>query len=76
MLQSGEACIRNDFYSCTIKYFLKTSYLNTDSFSYPVEELKRLWKLLLLNQFHDVIPGSCINEASDQIKMHCRPITS
>lgn len=27
---------------------------------YPHEELVRLWKLLLLNQFHDVLPGSSI----------------
>ncbi|XP_041651823.1 alpha-mannosidase 2C1 [Cheilinus undulatus] len=33
------------------------------SFSYPVEKLQELWRLLLLNQFHDVIPGSCIELA-------------
>ena len=27
---------------------------------YPQAELYRLWKLLLLNQFHDVLPGSSI----------------
>jgi alpha-mannosidase len=27
---------------------------------YPREELDRLWKLLLLNQFHDILPGSSI----------------
>ncbi|RVE71820.1 hypothetical protein OJAV_G00055550 [Oryzias javanicus] len=30
------------------------------TFSYPQEKLQQLWRLLLLNQFHDVIPGSCI----------------
>ncbi|KAJ2115674.1 Glycoside hydrolase, 38 vacuolar alpha mannosidase [Coemansia sp. RSA 922] len=30
-------------------------------FSYPSDELTRLWKLVCLNQFHDVIPGSSIN---------------
>jgi alpha-mannosidase len=29
---------------------------------YPAEELERLWKLLLLNQFHDIIPGSSVRE--------------
>ncbi|XP_075326037.1 alpha-mannosidase 2C1 isoform X2 [Odontesthes bonariensis] len=29
-------------------------------FQYPQEKLRQLWRLLLLNQFHDVIPGSCI----------------
>uniref|UniRef100_A0A671UPQ0 alpha-mannosidase n=1 Tax=Sparus aurata TaxID=8175 RepID=A0A671UPQ0_SPAAU len=30
------------------------------TFQYPAEQLQKLWRLLLLNQFHDVIPGSCI----------------
>ncbi|XP_030586783.1 alpha-mannosidase 2C1 [Archocentrus centrarchus] len=30
------------------------------AFPYPAEKLQELWRLLLLNQFHDVIPGSCI----------------
>ncbi len=29
---------------------------------YPAAELDRAWKLLLLNQFHDIIPGSSVNE--------------
>jgi alpha-mannosidase len=30
------------------------------SFAYPAAELKRLWQLVLLHQFHDVLPGSSI----------------
>ncbi len=30
-------------------------------YSYPHDELERLWRLLLLNQFHDVLPGTSIN---------------
>ncbi len=29
---------------------------------YPSEKLEQLWKLVLLNQFHDILPGSSINE--------------
>lgn len=29
-------------------------------FSYPYEDLTRLWKLVLLQQFHDILPGSAI----------------
>ncbi|GAC1529387.1 MAG: glycoside hydrolase family 38 C-terminal domain-containing protein [Acidimicrobiales bacterium] len=29
--------------------------------NYPADELDRLWKLLLLHQFHDIIPGSSIH---------------
>ena len=28
---------------------------------YPAEELEYIWKKLLINQFHDIIPGSSIN---------------
>jgi alpha-mannosidase len=30
--------------------------------AYPGEELEALWRLLLLNQFHDILPGSSIGE--------------
>ncbi|MDQ3815225.1 MAG: alpha-mannosidase, partial [Armatimonadota bacterium] len=33
--------------------------------TYPKEELDRLWKLLLLNQFHDILPGSSITLVYD-----------
>ncbi len=31
-----------------------------DTFAYPAAELKRLWRLVLLQQFHDILPGSSI----------------
>ena len=32
------------------------------AFAYPAEQIERAWKSLLLNQFHDILPGSSINE--------------
>jgi alpha-mannosidase len=29
---------------------------------YPQKEINKLWEIVLLNQFHDIIPGSSINE--------------
>lgn len=29
---------------------------------YPAKELEKAWKLVLLNQFHDIIPGSSVHE--------------
>ena len=41
--------------------------------SYPAEQLDEAWKLLLLNQFHDIIPGSSIHWANqDSIRDHAR----
>ncbi|MFI6690795.1 alpha-mannosidase [Streptomyces sp. NPDC050433] len=34
--------------------------LRTPSYAYPYEELDRLWKTVLLHQFHDILPGSSI----------------
>jgi len=31
-----------------------------ESFVYPVEDLDKVWKTTLLNQFHDILPGSSI----------------
>jgi alpha-mannosidase len=41
------------------------------TFQNPKSELDRLWKLLLLNQFHDVLPGSSIEIAyEDPLKVY------
>jgi alpha-mannosidase len=32
-----------------------------DGFTYPAEQLDAMWKTVLLNQFHDIIPGSSIH---------------
>ena len=34
--------------------------------SFPKEELHRGWEMILTNQFHDIIPGSSIEEVYDQ----------
>lgn len=31
-----------------------------EEYEYPAQELKRLWQLVLLQQFHDILPGSSI----------------
>ncbi len=33
---------------------------------YPAEEFQELWKTLTFNQFHDILPGSAINEANKE----------
>lgn len=33
--------------------------------AYPAAELETAWKLVLLNQFHDIIPGSSVREVYD-----------
>ncbi len=42
--------------------FLAAMAHATQAAPYPSAEIERLWKLILLNQFHDIIPGSSIHE--------------
>ena len=43
---------------------------------YPAEELDSLWKMLLLNQFHDILPGSSIHEVYEQTEKDYAHIAS
>ena len=36
--------------------------------AYPSEELDRMWKKVLINQFHDILPGSAIHEVYEVTK--------
>lgn len=42
--------------------------LAADKVAYPAEAFDRLWKGTLLNQFHDVLPGSSIHEVYEDTK--------
>lgn len=37
--------------------------------SYPYAELDRLWKILLLHQFHDILPGSSIHRVHEEAQL-------
>ncbi len=44
------------------------SVLTEEKAAYPYEELDALWKKVLLNQFHDILPGSSIHEVYEVTK--------
>uniref|UniRef100_A0A8C5QTT5 alpha-mannosidase n=1 Tax=Leptobrachium leishanense TaxID=445787 RepID=A0A8C5QTT5_9ANUR len=45
-------------------------------FTYPAAKLQHLWRLLLLNQFHDVLPGSCIEQVVEDALRYYNEIQS
>ncbi|VDI61800.1 alpha-mannosidase, partial [Mytilus galloprovincialis] len=45
-----------------LEYLATISALTNKGYSYPRAELDLMWKQILLNQFHDVLPGSSIGE--------------
>ena len=70
------------------KFNRKTEFLNLEAEmlavlnrevtggSYPSEELKECWETTLLNQFHDIIPGSSIKEVYEDSKLQYNHINS
>ena len=42
------------------EYLCAVARIKNPGYVYPREELDRIWKTLLLNQFHDILPGSAI----------------
>ena len=44
------------------------SVLAADKLPYPAKELDGMWKTILLNQFHDILPGSSIHEVYEVTK--------
>ena len=45
----------------TVEYLCAYAGLVDDSYAYPRQELDQIWRTLLLNQFHDILPGSAIS---------------
>jgi alpha-mannosidase len=50
----------------------KTAAFFGNKSDYPAQELNEMWKTLLLNQFHDIIPGSSIGKVYDDAKKRPR----
>ncbi|WP_019913478.1 alpha-mannosidase [Paenibacillus sp. HW567] len=50
------------------------SFMKPEERSSSVEQLHKGWKLVLLNQFHDIIPGSAITEAYETSEKEYREV--
>ncbi|KFI55452.1 alpha-mannosidase [Bifidobacterium sp. UTCIF-37] len=54
-------CRREESLLRTVEYLGAAAALADPDYVYPSEEMDRIWKTLLLNQFHDILPGSSIS---------------
>ncbi|MFD8634637.1 alpha-mannosidase [Streptomyces sp. NPDC059533] len=59
-----------------------TAATRVPGFAYPYEDLERIWKTVLLHQFHDILPGSSIawvhreaRETYERVREELRAIT-
>ena len=53
-------CRKEESWLRMAEYCCAYAELANEEYVYPREELDRIWKTLLLNQFHDILPGSGI----------------
>jgi alpha-mannosidase len=49
-----------------VEWLASSAQIADASFSYPHAELKEAWRLVCLNQFHDIIPGSSVGEVYEE----------
>ena len=61
-IKAGNRNCENALYSG--EFFNTLRWLNGDK--YPAQELHDLWTTVTFNQFHDILPGSAINEANKE----------
>jgi alpha-mannosidase len=61
-IKEGNRNCENSLYSS--EFFNTLRWLNGDK--YPSGELRDLWTTVAFNQFHDILPGSAINEANKE----------
>ena len=53
-------CCQEESMLRVTEYLCAAARIKNPDYVYPREELDRIWKTLLLNQFHDILPGSAI----------------
>jgi alpha-mannosidase len=61
-IKEGNRNSENALYAS--EFFNTLCWLNGDK--YPAEEIRDLWTTVTFNQFHDILPGSAINEANKE----------
>lgn len=61
-IKEGNRNCENSLYSS--EFFNTLRWLNGDK--YPADQLRDLWTTVTFNQFHDILPGSAINEANKE----------
>jgi len=63
-----------EFLNTDVEFFSIMNIAHDITKKYPSEELKKSWKLTLLNQFHDILPGSSIKEVYEDSKQQYEEI--
>lgn len=63
---------KSEYKIMNLEFLLTLNYLETKK--YNQQEIDKIWKKVLLNQFHDILPGSSIKEVYDITKIEYEEI--
>lgn len=68
MARNKKANRRTEFDNLDAEWLSMANQLVDKSYDYPTETLRKVWLKTLLNQFHDIIPGSSIKSVYEDSK--------
>jgi alpha-mannosidase len=60
--RSKRANRKSEFMLHDVEYLVSLADYVDPKFDYPRDDLRRIWELVCLNQFHDILPGTSIGE--------------
>lgn len=58
----------SEFLNHNVELLATMAQLSNSNYQYPKNEIDDVWRLTLLNQFHDILPGSSIEEVYEDSK--------
>ena len=65
---------RSEFLLRDVEFLATLAASGSSRYRYPAKELARIWKLVLINQFHDILPGSSRPEVYADSAIHYRDV--
>lgn len=65
---------KSEFLLHDLEFLATWAAAKAPAYAYPSQDIERLWKLVLLNQFHDILPGSSIELVYRDAADHYRQI--
>lgn len=76
MAQNKKYNRRCEFLLGDAEFYSVLAELLGGNYEYPADELENSWKLLLLNQFHDILPGSSIRQVYEDSTVQYEEVTA
>jgi alpha-mannosidase len=68
-------CRRMEIMLRDVEIFSSIAHLNNPDFTYRLSEITDMWHTFLIDQFHDVLPGTCIGLTYEDTRKNFKELT-